>query len=68
MSLKFTDLASQVNVLLLVVKNGTDEIKKGVVYIAQFPENVFCLFFKSFGGKLASQTLTFIRQNMTSED
>ena len=51
-----------------MIQNGTDQIKKRVVYIAQFPENAFLSFFKSFAGKLASQTLTFIRQNMTSED
>ena len=57
MSLKFTDLASQVNVLLLVVQNGTDEIKKGIVYIAQFPENAFLSFFQEFFGKVSKSNV-----------
>ena len=58
MSLKFTDLASQVNVLLLVVQNGTDEIKKGIVYIAQIPENAFLsFFFQEFCGKVSKSNV-----------
>ena len=57
MSLKFTDLASQVNVLFLVVQNGTDEIKKGIVYIAKFPENAFLSFFQEFWGKVSKSNV-----------
>ena len=57
MSLKFTDLASQVNVLLLVVQNGTDEIKKGIVKIAQIPENAFLCFFQEFCRKVSKSNV-----------
>ena len=57
MSLKFTDLASQVNVLLLVIQNRTDEIKKGIAYIAQFPENAFLSFFQEFFGKVSKSNV-----------
>ena len=45
-------LASQVNVLVLVIQNREDQIKKNVasVYIAQFPENAFVLFSRVLRG------------------